>query len=210
MGVVVLLVASLLLAWRRLHQPAPVYDQRPLVGLGQTLVDEASRVLQDRGGIVVVLMGDPKNPVMPANGLWDGFRDELKKHSGLKTLATEFVEPDPSRLNFCSPAVLQQVLDRHPEADAFVFFTALPPWGMAWETLRPNPDPKIKLIVVDTDQTFHKLNYRGYFINGMLVSLIGPRTDQPPALPAGVKTPRDSFSQKYQIFTPQNYESLPE
>ena len=136
-------------------------------------------------------------------------RDELIKHPAISLASTEFVAAERHGLAGCSIAALQDVCDRHPEAAAIVFFCGLPTWVDVSGWLAQHATPK--LIVVDLNSAQAKLRYGGYFAHGILAAFISSRRDWDPARPvAEPQTPRDWFNQRYQVYSSQNYESLPE
>src|SRR5262249_7109515 len=105
------------------------------------------------------------------------------------------------------------ILERHAKVDAIVFFMPLPPWNVfKMQVTLPSP-PAAKVIVMGGSgfSTFMPKNhYSGYFTNQLLSVLIVGRIQSAPDQIAEPKTPRERFHNQYQIFTPENSESLPD
>lgn len=212
------LLAALGLIWRQLHPPLPKFNRAPSIGLGQTLADETVRAVNDRGRIVVVVATDPARPVLPGNGCWEGFRDELQKHAGIRIAATEFIPTEPTQgviagqpqvWSTCPSAVFKELWGRHADADALVFFIGLPSWNRVSGAITERVTPKI--LVVHCEQMPRQSDYRGYFTSGILSGLIGPALGKlPAASPRHPQTPREWFDQQYQVYSPQNFDTLPE
>jgi len=210
-----LIVGALVALWFEFRPATQSVDRTPIVGkmtgMGDVLAEETVKAVHGKGRIVVVTPQDPAIAGRWPDDRWETFQRELKKHTAINIIATEIVPadgadgPPPG----CSRAAFQTLLERHAQADAIVFFMNLPDWERV-ETTIPQL-AKLKIIVVDDHRRGPpKRNYAGYFVNGILAALIGERTaneDQPASQP---KTPREWFDKFYQVYTPQNYESLPE
>ena len=140
---------------------------------------------------------------------WNVFRNELKKYSNIQIAAIEIVKPEPE-MGFlgCSAAAFLQILSRHTDAAAIVFLTDLPEWLTVNEGI-PRPFPT-KILATDTMGKLTQRHYAGYFNSGSLAALIGANL-APIGVPAArPKTAREWFDQHYQVYTPQNFDALPE
>ena len=205
-----LFLGALAALWQELKPPVANFNRAPITGAGQVLVDEIARTLHDHGRIVVVVPAVPgiNPPVMPPNGLWDGFQDELKKHSGISVAATEFVPCDRDGMPGIASKAFREVWEHHRKADAIVCFGGLPLWNEGRDLAGPGANPK--LIVIDIDTPPKKRRYQDYFSSGMLQLLVGFRTNFSETTPSAPTTPREWFQSRYQVYTVENYESLPD
>ena len=208
-----LLLSALLALWFR-YRPTPVkIDRTPIIGVntgvGARLAEMALQAVPGQGRIVLVTDYDHTRGDHGRDYRWETFHAELKKQSGVTIAATEIVEFDPSEpeVSACPSAAFKAILERHADAGAIVFFIDLPDWSKVAGLIPQPVGPKI--IAVDNMGEPHKPRYGGYFTSGFLAVLIGARS-APAAALAQPKTPREWFDQHYQVYTPQNFETLPE
>ena len=207
----VILLIALVSIGRRLRPTMPQVDRTRFVGLGQVLADETVKAMAGHGRVVVVINAAHQLASNPAHAELENFQSGLKKHESVSLAATEVVPADPDEMvigNSCSGAQLQAILLKHENADAIIFLIGLPEWGIVQARgLAPQPG-KAKIIVALTGAVPTKSEYAGYFANGFLAVLIGGR--RAPTQVAHPKTPREWFDQYYQVYTPQNFATLPE
>ena len=177
-------------------------------GLGLVLAEEVAKGVPAHGRVVVITAFTPAQLKARSNYLWNTFASELEKRS-LSITTTESVLNNAwdSGALTADRAAFKELLDRHANADALVFLVDLPEWGQMVAVL-PAQYNGPKIIALDSVRQQMKPRYGGYFTSGMLAALIGPSTR--PVLQAQPKTPREWFDKFYQVYTPQNYESLPE
>ncbi|MCG3147370.1 MAG: hypothetical protein PCFJNLEI_00809 [Verrucomicrobiae bacterium] len=206
------LVVALVFIWRTIRPSPPAIHQAPRIGAGEVLAEETVKAVRNQGRVVVVTVGEPTQKRAPADARLDAFRKELRKHSSISHSATEFVWPD-ARVNEalpgCSSGAFGELLQRHANATALVFLIGLPSWESVSAIIPQGRSPKF--IVMDTPlDALKKSHYRGYFASGLLSALIVPRRENSSDHVTNPKTPREWFHNEYQIFTRENYESLPE
>lgn len=206
----VLVVASISLI-RYFWHPVPVISRDRFIGVGEVLAQETAKLLQDHGRIVVVLDDQLKNPKNPVNGQWEAFQKELTRHPGITISDKKTVDADPNEIRAWCPAdSFEDILTRNAKADAIVFFVGLADWSLLAARGRTPQAVSAKVIVGENFGTPSKNEYGGYFSSGVLAILIAGRIG--PGGPDGAKprSPREWFDRYYQIYTRENYESLPE
>ena len=176
-------------------------------GLGQVLAEETAKVAPAHGRVVVFTAFTPTQLKERSNHLWHAFVSDLQKHS-LSITATESVIVNAwnSGSLAADRAAFKELLERHANVDVLVFLVDLPDWGQMAEVLSQSRSPKI--IAIDNLRQQMKPRYDGYFSSGILAALIGPATGPVPL--SQPKTPREWFDRYYQVYTPQNFESLPD
>ena len=210
-GLVLLVAAGAL--WLQFRPPPVKIDRTQTLnastGVGHVLAEETANLIQGRGAVVVVaehaLELDRNGPDVR----WNVFRDELKKSPNIQIAATELVKPEPE-MGFlgCSASAFLQILSRHADAAAIVFLTDLPEWLTVSDGIPRHLTTK--LLALDTMGKLSQRHYAGYFTSGSLAELIGANL-APIGVPAAqAKTAREWFDQHYQIYTPQNFDTLPE
>ena len=207
----VILVAGVCL-WRTLRPSAGnQFDGGIPVGVGQVLAEETAKAVQDHGRVVAVIGKAAQESFGVAPTEWATFRTELKKHPGVIIDATEVDPPDTDGMPGCSAAAFNDILERHSQADAIIFFMALPSWHFFSTKVALPPPPTAKIIVMGGLMTSTpKIYYTGYFTSKLLSVLLIGRVAAAPDQIAEPKTPREKFHNGYLVITPANYESLPE
>ncbi len=213
--VVVLVVLVLLIAgyfiWRTFRAPDTKFNQPLFVGSGQVVAEETVKAVNDRGRVVAVIGADQLQEDAPQHTQWQTFRKELQKHSAITLAATETIAYDPadpqSDMTACPISSFQSILGKHKDVDAIVFFVGLPAWHWVEEKNALPPGVTAKVIILANLSGSTKPHYEEYLKKGVISSLIircgGTRPVPNP------KSAREWFDSEYQIFTPQNYESLP-
>jgi hypothetical protein len=211
---ILVLAVALFSIWTRFRPYQPQVN-RPLifgvnVGIGEVLAQETVKAVHDRGHIVPVLNYDPDSRDRPPDYRWDSFCAEMKKHSAIHLEPAEVIEHDPheDQAIGCPTVAFEGLLQRHPDADAFVFFIDLPLWGRVSSSIPTSAT--VKLIAVDTMGVPNKRHYDGYFSTGILAALIGASVQPPAAGLANPTTPAEWFAKFKEVYTPQNYSSLPD
>ena len=201
-GVLLIALAAI---WRELQPPPAQANPALSIGIGQILTDEVVRSTGGKGEVVVVQRGAGTRQSRRTVDLRaESFRAELKQHPNLRLAPPEFVAFE----EFCSVAAFKEICDRHAAAAAIVFLVGLPNWVEVGDGGEHRPGPAI--IVVDTDSSPTQYRYGGYFANGLLGALISFRATPASVQSTGPTTPREWFAQMYQVYTPQNYEMIPQ
>ncbi|MCG3147366.1 MAG: hypothetical protein PCFJNLEI_00805 [Verrucomicrobiae bacterium] len=195
--------------WRTLRPISDKFETNSFVGSGQGLADTTAQAVQNRGEVVAVITTAHQEQGSSLSFVWDAFRAEFKKHAGI-TLTIQMLPPDQGEgVPGCSSVAFKEILEQHSQASAIVFFMSLPDWRWL-QTKVVVPHISAKVIVLAEAPPFPKSHYTGYFTSGILSGLITQRRGGAPNHVPKPKTPREWFHNEYQIFTPQNYESLPE
>ena len=206
-----ILVIALWAIKRQLWSTLPQLNPVRIVSLGQVLAEETVQAVADHGHIVAVITAQYQQSSNPLREEFTSFQSELKKHRAVSLAAIEVVPEDLDEMvlgNGCSSAQLQAILLKHATADAIVFLIDLPEWSHLHARRITPPPGQAKMIVALNGTAPTKSAYGGYFANGFLTVLIGARSGPGPVAPP--KTPREWFDKYYQIYTPQNSDTLPE
>lgn len=208
-GIVLLL--SLWAIKRQIWPTLPQINPARIVSLGQVAADEAVQAVAGHGRIVAVINAQYQQSGNPLREEFTSFQNELKKHRTVSLAAIEVVPEDPDEMvlgNGCSSAQLQALLVKHATADAIVFLIDLPEWSRLQARQITPQSNQAKIVVALNGTAPTKNAYGGYFANGFLAVLIGARPGPSPATPP--KTSREWFDKYYQVYTPQNFDTLPE
>ena len=205
------LVVALVAIWSQTRSTTLKLNHKLYAGIGQVAATEISAAVRDHGQIVVVLDGSFLVVGAAHHDEWQEFQRELKKHHGLTLSATKCVEVDLNDTSTGCPSVaFKQYMEEYADADALVFFISLPDWKwLQQHQLIPQHLPP-HVIVVDTGTLPAQGHYSDYFANGFVSELIAARHSLPPAAAANPRQPREWFDQYFQVFTPENYETLAE
>ena len=197
---VLVLLAALVSLWFRFGSSPPPVPRNYFTSLGQVLAQESVAAAGDQGQVVAVIAADHKQSGTHLNAQWQAFTGELKKHTSFQLAEPEFAALD-------SHLFLVEILDRHPQARVLVFFVD-PPDLRDWNAVA-NRTAVPKIVAVGNPDLTARGHYAQAFSRGILAALIFPRLADA-ALAAPPQTPREWFDKYYQVFTPQNYETLPE
>src|SRR5262245_38882956 len=96
---------------------------RPHVALGQVLAEETSKLLANKGRLVIVCGDVRQSETLKAEV--ESFTKSIHKQAGLSVVATEVVKPDPKRKNMASRQYLD-LLEQYPNVDVIVSFAGTP------------------------------------------------------------------------------------
>ena len=198
-------VALAVFVFRR-QSSGPAMNLRPSVAVGEVLAEETSRLLGGKGNIVVIGRASAKEGQSAGNEQITSLGAALRRRASPKLAATEWL-PQPPRMTMnASDLTAEQLvalLEKHPEANAFVIFAGLPP-------LSPPLAEKL------TARSLNLLAVCGYGTTvrqwleaHLLAAAVVPRFGElPPGTPAP-KTAKDWFSQEFEILTPESRGHLP-
>lgn len=206
-----LIIVSVVSIWLTLRPSSGSFEARPSVGVGEILAEKTARAIQDKGKIVAVVAEAYRIRGSESQVQWEAFQVELKKHTGISLVTTEVVQPGQGDgMPGCPVTVFKDLLVKHANVDAIVFFMSLPDWR--WLQNRGSiPEQLIpKIFVRDDASVSPKNHYGGYFARGLLAMLVMRRLEANPQQISKPTTTREWFENEYQIFTSQNYEALPE
>ena len=208
----ILLIGSAVL-WRELRPPVAKIDRTQTLlastAVGQVLAEDAAKIIQGRGSIVVVSEHPLELDRTSPDGRWNVLREELKRYPGIRIAALEIVKPEPEGgMPGCPAAAFLQILNRHTDASAILFLTDLPDWLTVRAGIPQHLAPKV--LALDTMGQLTQRHYARYFTMGTLTELIGSNLKSSSTPITQPKTPREWFDQHYQVYTPQNFDTLPE
>lgn len=194
------LLAALVSLRFTLRPAQPQVDHAVYTSLGQGLAQEAATAIHDRGQIVTISADFHANSGTVWHEQWQAFTSELKKHTSINLAPPEIVTS--------VHISLVDILDRHPQAGAIVYFTD-PPDELDLEAVASR-SALPKILVVGNPDLSVKSYYGKFITRGILTALIVPRSVNDVAPPAEPKTPREWFDRYYRVYTPQNISMLPE
>lgn len=214
----VVLIAGLALAlavfsiWRVMHPSFPKVDRAPMIGsasgIGFVLAEETARIVPPSGKIVLVTDHDHDRGDRPLDYRWQTFLEELKKRGSFTIVATEIVAPDPAEgMPGCSSDRFVEIVRRHAEVDAIIFFIDLPEWlRVNWQV----PQHSAKILAVDTQGSQLRARYHGYLSSGTASVVIGSNGAGDTGRPEKPQTPREWFDRFFQVYTPKSMDTLPD
>lgn len=195
------LLAALGSLWFTLRSPQPQVNRSIFTSLGQVLAQATATAIHDRGQVVAVVAECYAESGNVVHDQWRAFAGELKKYPSISLAAPELIQPGQH-----TPLV--EILERHPQASTIVFFVD-PPGTIDLEAVASRPAVPPLVLVGNPD--LPAKNYYGRFIaSGLLAAVIIPRSFPAVAPPAQPKTPREWFDQHYQVYSPQNFDTLPD
>ena len=189
---IALIVVSVVLIVRWIN-PTPL-DARalPSSGLGQVVAEEAIRVLEGKGKVVVVYL-----PVesIESRAKMEGFISTIEASENVRVSAREILKPEDvqsmGRLTF---EHFLRIVKNHSDADAIVMFRGVTPFHAA--KVKKLGDPLPKLIVAG----WNPRHIHAGFDAGVIHAGISARefrtlpTDDP-------KTPLEWFDRYYEVST---------
>jgi len=181
-------------------------ERGPYEALGEVAAKATSRLLGDKGKIVL-LVSEADNNASTALGMAvQTFNDTLKHAGGVQVTATETIKPAAaipvSGAEPLTPAKLAELLAKHVTADALVSFVGVP--RLTPEQMRqlPQPQPKVVAVVTFNPPT------KAMFAQGVLhlAVLAEPAVDAAKRTPA---TTQEWFDANYRLVTPATAGLLP-
>ena len=198
------ILTSLLSLYFTMRPSPPPVSRTPFLGFGEVLADETIKAIESHGTVVPVIATYHSTGGTPVSDIWNTFAKEIKKHSGVILAEPVIVKLDAmageatiTRSDF------DNLVARHGSASALVLLVGLPVWDANQPLTLPHSAPKIIAV------HFTPLSAKPYFIHSIATTLITPRLVPATAGAGETLTPRQWFDQNFQIFTAQNYESLP-
>jgi len=174
--------------------------------LGVVAAEETSKLLADKGKVLVVVRdtGADKNPSVEAE--LKAFEKTLKQHSGMN-LATYRVQVTPMLMMSTGGGLpseeLMKALESHPGINALVVFFGFPLLSEPeLDTLKKSG---AKTVVVSSFRAGYKQLMQREAINLAIV----PKPDSAPADAPKPKTVRERFDQDYKVITSADAPQLP-
>ena len=181
-------------------------ERGPYEALGEVAAKATSRLLGDKGKIVL-LVSEADNNASTALGMAvQTFNDTLKHAGGVQVTATETIKPAAaipvSGAEPLTPAKLAELLAKHVTADALVSFVGVPRLTLEQMRQLPQPRPKVVAVVTFNPPT------KAMFAQGVLhlAVLAEPVADAAKRTPA---TTLEWFDANYRLVTAANSGSLP-
>jgi len=206
-----LTLGSGIFLWRSLDLHADRFDPTSSQAAGEVIAESVANLIHNRGRVLAVLTKAHLASGEAGHAQWTAFQATLKKYPGIVLLKPEVDPPNTDGLVGCSSVAFNDILQRNPETDAIIFWMPLPPWVFYQNRAgMPTKPVTAAIIVVETQPIFSKRPYGGYFAAGLLSELVVPRSERAADAIPSPKKSKDRFHNEFQIFTPQNYESLPE
>jgi len=187
----------------RFRSPRVFVNRDLAVGLGQAVATETAKLLHDRGQIGIILAPVHEMEGQPEYDTRQAFFSALQQHPLIHIVATEVANTEPPIEYGLTRARLDKVLKEHPDIDGVVSFYGISQWDSRAPFELPRPD--LKIIAVQSNP----VPIKPYFARGALaVGIV--RREIPAPNSATPRTPADWFAQNYQVFTVENYQSLPD
>lgn len=205
---IIVIVASLISIYLSMRTPAPKINTAPFVGIGETAAEQAAKLLDGRGEVVLVVMdlGQAKQQTMvklPA----ETFRDRIRKYPQIRVSTIETVQPKMETMLapgvFWSADEFLACLNKHALADLIVTFVGVP--ALKPEQIAELPKRRPKII----DASTSSMNARPLIEAGIVQVALGPRFQPQEANAPEPKTPREWFERYYAVYTKDNVEVLP-
>ncbi len=182
------------------------FDLGPYQALGAGVAEETTKLLGNKGSVVV--MGHDTSEFQNAaiDGQLSSFQKTLAK-SGLTIAATIKFKLTPMERMATGGAAPRdqflQVLQSHPNAGAVVLFCGFPPLaGQDYSTLKQSG---IKVVVASG----YGPGYRRLLESQVIHLAIVPQFDRPATTGKPPPTLRGWFEQEYLVITPANIATLP-
>ena len=200
------ILVSLISLFFTMCEGAPKINRAPFIGLGEVLAAETAKAIDNHGTVIPVLADYHTMGNTPLTDEWKTFAKEIKKHGGV-TLGNPVIikleettgEPALARADF------DNLVEKNSTAGALVFFVGLPLWDATKPlTLPSGGAPKI-IAVHNAPQPVKK-----YFTSSIATLLITSRQSPDDKATGEPKTPRQWFDKYFQVFTAENYQSLPD
>jgi hypothetical protein len=134
---VLVVIAAIIWCVRVFRQDAAV-ELGPYTAAGELLADEAAKLLNGQGKIVVLALDTQKIPIPYADAQLKAFQNRLKKKSRITIVAIERVSPSSGEgMISLSGAKYTEVVRQYDGADAIVSFIGSP--GLTESELRQLP-----------------------------------------------------------------------
>ena len=185
------------------RSPTVVVNRDLAVGLGQAVATETVKLLHDRGRMGVIITPYHEMEGLREYDTWQAFKAALQQHPQIQIVETEIANTEPPIEYGLTRTRLDKILTAHPELDGVVSFYGIAQWDPRAPFELPRND--LKIIAVQNGS----FAIKPYFAKGSLAVAI-VRREIPAPNSAMPRTPADWFTQNYQVFTVENYQSLPD
>ena len=202
---VLVIVASLVSLFFTMCEHTPKVNRAPFIGLGQVLADETATAIDNHGTVVPVIADYHATGSTPMADEWNTFAKAIKKHSGVTLAAPVIVKLDESMGEpGISRADFDKIIEKNANAAVIVLLVGMPMLDAKHPLTLPHTAPKI-VAVHNTS-----MPAKQYLANSIVTVLITSRMTPEENAAAVPKTPRQWFDKYFQIFTDQNYQSMPD
>ncbi len=188
-----------------LHEFGPDFDPKPHEALGQVMAEEAAKLVESGGRVIVIARSTAifRNPA--ADVQWQSFYRSIQK-AKLIIAATNIFKINPILLVRVPPGDFVEILRRASESDVVVSF--LGPPVLNAEQLGRLGEPRPKVLALCAGSMPSQINLKQLFQMRLLhVAIISRKnaalSSPPPTGPAGW------FEQLYLVVTPANLADLP-
>lgn len=192
-----------LLLWDR--GTPPEFNPKPHQALGQVVAEEALKLLQNEGRIIVFAR-DPKSFKAPAQAeQWRSFCAALQQ-AGRKIAATNLLQVDPLRTPALPAASFLDRLQRANDSDVIVSFLGVP--ELTDDQIRRLGEKRPKVVAVCTGTAPLRVNLNRLFEQRLLHAAILSRVNPQPK-PVAPAPARSWFDSLFQVATAANTGELP-
>jgi hypothetical protein len=179
---------------------------KPSAAVGEVLADEASRLLEGNGQVVLIARApDPNEPDANSERV-AAFQAALKHRKSPRLAAVEWLARPPRGqmdMGGVAEEQLVELADKHPTANAFVIFAGLPP--LSARGIEKITGRSLKLMAV----CGYGANLKRLLQAQVVSVAVVPRFDDlPPGTPAP-KTARDWFEREFELLTPETLARAP-
>ncbi len=188
-----------------LHEFGPDFDPQPHEALGQMMAEEAAKLVESGGRVIVIARGTAmfKNPA--ADVQLQSFYRALQK-AKLVIAATNIFKINPILLVRVPPGDFVEILRRASESDVVVSF--LGPPVLNAEQLARLGEPRPKVLALCAGNMPSQINLKQLFQMKLLHAAVISRKNASLSLPPP-GTAAGWFDQLYLVVTPANLADLP-
>lgn len=202
----IILISALVLIVLQRRDRGGDLNLDPLTAAGEVIADETAALLGGQGKVVLVTFDTSATEMPAAKAVRTGFQQRMKGQGGITVLfETLKVNPSPG-MALWSLSQYQQLVQRHPGADAIVSLLGPPFFTEAEVSSLPQELPKgVVFGGGNPGQPLRKLFERGV----VQVAVVNRFTPLQPGSATPAATGRDRFEQQFQIIRTHNASILP-
>ncbi|MBI4025395.1 MAG: hypothetical protein HY360_10480 [Verrucomicrobia bacterium] len=206
---IVAIVGSLVSIFFTQCERPPKINMKPYLAIGQVMAEETSKLISNKGEIVVVVMDSKKFKTPTIDAQLSTFQETLKKQGGIHVAATEAMSMEKMGMmhgpEMGMPGeMFLQILEKHPNVAAVVSFVGPPSLKDDEISKLPQNIPKVVAF------SSMGMGLKKLFEENVIQVAIVPRFDMKPQ--EHKKEPvtlRDWFDQYYSVVTAETASSLP-
>ncbi len=182
----------------------PRPNMAPMIALGNAMGRETARMIENKGGVVLVVMDTPHQSALSDVQI-KAFLKNIGEHGEITLLGTEKVSMTQGRPldpNGFSSELFFSILEKYPKAAAIVSFMGPP--NLTDEDIEKLPQAGPKIAVT----SFFPVRLKKLFDAHVLHLAITRRMMRRPTPASTVQTPQEQFDQQYEIITTDNASDL--